>query len=50
MFRIWPAIGFIRQGIAAWPSRVWRRVRITSTIDLRVVKSDGKGTQCRGYN
>jgi hypothetical protein len=41
---------FMRQGIADWPSRVWRRVRITSTLTLRVVKCDGKGTQCRGYN
>jgi hypothetical protein len=38
------------QGIADWPSRVWRRVRITSTIALRVAKGDGKGTQCREYN
>jgi hypothetical protein len=30
--------------IADWLSRVWRRVRITSTVALRVVKSDGKGT------
>jgi hypothetical protein len=35
-------IEFMRQGIADWPSRVWRRVGITSTVALRVVK----GTQC----
>jgi hypothetical protein len=32
------------------PSRVRRRVRITSTVALRVVKGDGKGTQCLGEN
>jgi hypothetical protein len=35
---------FMRQGIADWSSRVWRRVRITSTLALRIVKGDGKGT------
>jgi hypothetical protein len=39
---------FMHQGIADWLSRVWRRVRITSTVALRVVKVNGKGTQCRG--
>jgi hypothetical protein len=38
----------MRQDIADWPSSVWRRVRITSTIALGVVKGDGKGIQCRG--
>jgi hypothetical protein len=38
---------FRGQGIADWPSRVWRRVRIT-TVALRVVGGDGKGTQCLG--
>jgi hypothetical protein len=41
---------FMRQGIADWPSRVWRRVPITCTVALRIVKGDGKGTQCREYN
>jgi hypothetical protein len=41
---------FMRQGIEDWPSRMWRRVKITSTVALRIVKGDGKGTQCRGYN
>jgi hypothetical protein len=40
----------MRQGISDWPSRVWRRVRITSTIALKVVKNDGMGTQCWGYD
>jgi hypothetical protein len=39
---------FTRQDMAHWLSRVWSRVRITSTVALRVVKGDGKGTQCRG--
>jgi hypothetical protein len=39
---------FMRQGIADGPSRVWRRVQITSTVALRVVKGDEKGTQWRG--
>jgi hypothetical protein len=41
---------FMRLGIVDWPSRVWTRVRITSTVALRIVKGDGKGTQCLGYN
>jgi hypothetical protein len=39
---------FMRQGIVQWPSRAWRWVPITSTVALRVVKGDGKGTQCLG--
>jgi hypothetical protein len=44
----WVRLEFMRQGIAGWPSRVWRRVHITSTVALRVVKGDGKGTHCLG--
>jgi hypothetical protein len=39
---------FMRQGVADLPSMVWRRVKITSTVALRVVKGDGKETQCLG--
>jgi hypothetical protein len=44
------SLEFMRQGIADWPSMMQRRVRIASTVALRIVKGDGKGTQCRGYN
>jgi hypothetical protein len=40
----------MHQGIADWPSRVRRKVYITSTLALRVVKANGKGTHLRGYN
>jgi hypothetical protein len=40
----------MREGKADWPSRVWRRVRITSTVALQIVKADRKGTQCQGFN
>jgi hypothetical protein len=39
---------FVHQGISDGPSRVRRRVRITSTVALRVVGSYEKGTQCLG--
>jgi hypothetical protein len=40
----------MHQGITDWPSRVWRRVRITSTIALRIVKGYGKEPSTGGYN
>jgi hypothetical protein len=40
----------MRQGIADWPSRVWRRVRITSTVALRVVKATERELSAGGYN
>jgi hypothetical protein len=38
----------MRQGIPDWPSRVRRRVRIISTVALRVVKGDGKEPSTKG--
>jgi hypothetical protein len=40
----------MRQGTADWPSRVWSRVRITSTVALEIVKGDGKEPSAWGYN
>jgi hypothetical protein len=45
------SLDFMRQGmIADWYSRVWRGVRITSIVALRVVKGDGKGPCAWGFN
>jgi hypothetical protein len=41
---------FMRQGIADWPSRVWRRVQITSAVALRVVKASEREPSAGGYN
>jgi hypothetical protein len=45
-----PSLEFMHQGIADWHARVWRRVQITSTVVLRVVKGDGKEPSAGGYN
>jgi hypothetical protein len=37
---------FMRQERADWLYRVWRRIRITSTVTLLTIKGEGKGTQC----
>jgi hypothetical protein len=44
----WAYLEFICQGIADWPSRVWRRVRITSAIALRILIGDRKETRAWG--
>jgi hypothetical protein len=39
---------FMLQVIADWPSRVWRRVQITYTLALPVVKGGGREPSAGG--